>query len=449
MNIQQRITSLFTTVSAGILALFMTIVYFSASQNRANEFYNILEKEAITKVNLLLATQLDAETLQTIYKNNREILYEVETAIYDDHYNLIYHDAVDIDFVKETPEMLAEILKADKIQFIQADWQVIGMIYQFQEKNFIITAAAFDGYGYNKLNNLRSTMLISFFSGLLLIFLTGKYFSKKSLKPLAKMADDARKISASNLDLRLKEGNDEIGLLAKTFNAMLKRLEKSFESQKQFVSYLAHEFRTPLAIVIGEIELSLSKDRNPQEYQLTLETVLNDSKKIAQLSETFFDLAKASYDPTEVNFQQIRIDECIIEASQRVQKNHGDYKIEMELPEYLEEEEITVRGNAYLISTAFKNLIENACKFSENHTCTVKISSTKSKPTVTFIDNGIGIVKSDLNKLFTPFFRGTNKGFAEGTGIGLFLVEKIITLHEGKIQISSEIGKGTQVTINF
>jgi signal transduction histidine kinase len=292
-------------------------------------------------------------------------------------------------------------------------------------------------------------MLISFFSGLLLIFLTGKYFSKKSLKPLSKMADDARKISARNLDLRLKEGSDEIGLLAKTFNAMLERLEKSFESQKQFVSYLAHEFRTPLSIIIGEIELSLSKERELSEYRTTLETILNDSKKIAQLSETFLDLAKASYDKSEVQFQAIRLDECLIEASHKLQKNYPQYKIEMELPEDMEEEQITVQGNTYLLSTAFRNLIENACKFSANHSCLVRISSENSRPKITFIDQGTGVDEKDLNKLFTPFFRGSNKDVAEGSGIGLYLVEKIITLHDASIHLSSELKKGTAVTLHF
>ncbi|MFD2034294.1 ATP-binding protein [Belliella marina] len=449
MNIQQRITFLFTAVSAGILALFMAVVYFSASQNRANEFYNILEKEAITKANLLLETQLDAETLQTIYKNNREILYEVEAAIYDDNMSLIYHDAVSIDFVKETPEMLAEILKKGKIQFVQKEWQVVGIVYNFDGKPFIVTAAAFDGYGFSKLKNLQTTMLLAFFSGLLLIFVTGKYFSKRSLIPLSKMSDEAKKISASNLDLRLKEGNDEIGLLATTFNAMLKRLESSFESQKQFVSYLAHEFRTPLAIIIGEIELSLSKERSVADYKTTLQTILDDSKKIAKLSENFLDLAKAGYDKSEVKFKAVRLDECLIEASHKLQKNHPDFRVEMDVPEGLEEEMITIQGNEYLLSAAFKNLIENACKFSENKYCLIKICSKNSRPTLTFTDQGIGIPEADLPKIFSPFFRGNNTLFAEGSGIGLFLVEKIILLHNGKTHVSSEIEKGTTVTLEF
>ncbi|SNS32584.1 Signal transduction histidine kinase [Belliella buryatensis] len=449
MNIQQRITFLFTGVSAGILALFMVVVYISAAQNRASEFYNILEKEAITKVNLLLETQLDAETLQTIYKNNREILYEVETAIYDDSYNLIYHDAVDIDFVKETPKMLQQILQAKQIQFVQEEWQVIGLVYPYHGKNYIITAAAFDGYGFSKLNNLSSTMLIAFFAGLLLIFLTGKYFSRKSLMPLSKMADDARKISASNLDLRLKEGEDEIGQLAKTFNAMLMRLEKSFDSQKQFVSYLAHEFRTPLAVIIGEIELSLSKNRTAKEYQSTLEAILKDSKKIAQLSEAFLDLAKASYDKAEIKFHPIRVDECLIEASLKLQKNHPNFKIELDLPEDLEEDAITVLGNEYLLSTAFRNLIENACKYSQNKACKVEIGSNGKKPFILFTDQGIGISNSEISEIFKPFFRGKNKNYSEGSGIGLYLVEKIISLHGGKISVDSQLDKGSIFIVNL
>ncbi|SIS54626.1 HAMP domain-containing sensor histidine kinase [Belliella pelovolcani] len=447
MNIQQRITFLFTAVCAGILGIFMLVVYLSASKNRANEFYNILEKEAITKVNLLIETQLDSFTLQTIYRNNRKILYEVETAIYDDQYNLIYHDAVDIDFVKETPEMLSEILDAKRIQFTQEDWQVIGIVHHSKGMDYLVTAAAFDGYGFSKLNNLRSTMMITFIIGLVVIFMTGKYFSKNSLLPLSKMSEEARKISASNLDLRLKEGNDEIGTMAKTFNAMLERLEKSFESQKQFVSYLAHEFRTPLAIIIGEVELSLSKPRQAEDYQQTLETVLKDSKKIAQLSESFLDLAKASYDKAEVNFQKVRLDECLIEASQKLQRNHANYRVELDLDESIDEGTITINGNSYLLSTAFRNLLENACKYSENNSCKVHITSIDKKCHISFSDQGVGISIDELDDIFKPFFRGSSRELSEGSGIGLYLVEKIIQLHEGKIFVDSEVGKGSTFTV--
>lgn len=117
MKIRTRLTILFTVITATILLAFASVIYFSAKKNREKEFYSILKKEAITKANLFFNAKVDAKTLQDIYRNNREILNEVEVAIYDTGFNLLYHDAVDIDYVKETPEMINEIFQKGEIQF--------------------------------------------------------------------------------------------------------------------------------------------------------------------------------------------------------------------------------------------------------------------------------------------------------------------------------------------
>jgi signal transduction histidine kinase len=442
---------MFTALAAGILLLFIGIVYFSAYTNRLNEFYNILEKEAITKANLLLDTQLDAETLQTIYRKNREILYEVEVAIYNSRMDLIYHDAVDIDFVKETPEMLQEISNKKKIRFIQDQWQVIGLDFEFDQEHYIITAAAYDFYGFNKLENLRDTMLVSFFLGLAIIFLIGKYFSRKSLAPIAGIIREAQNISASNLDLRIQEYNskDELGQLAQTFNQMLERLEKSFDAQKQFVSYVAHELRTPLTAIIADLELSLDKERTKEQYRQTIEEVLSDSQKVARLASTLLDFAKASYDRSEIHFKPVRVDEVLLESSQQVMQKNPAYRIHLDFEGDVEEEAITVWGNSYLLGIAFSNLMENACKFSEDKSCEISIAAGPSGVRIKFRDKGIGIPKEEQEDIFKPFFRGKNKGYTEGTGIGLTLVQKIIQQHNGEISLASETGKGAIFTLSL
>lgn len=455
MKIRTRLTILFTLITAAILLAFASVIYYTAKENREKEFYTLLKKEAITKANLFLNASVDKKTLQDIYHNNRKILNEVEVAIYDTAFTLLYHDAVDIDFVKETKQMIDEINQKGEISFYQKDWQVIGLRYKFQDKNLIVTATAYDQYGYNKLYSLLKSCIIVFILSILVIYIAGRFFSKKAFEPVKEMTEKAANISATNLDLRLTSNGskDELSELANTFNEMLNRLENSFEAQKNFVSNISHELRTPLAAIITELEISANKDRTIEEYKTAIQNALNDAKKLVRLSNSLLDLAKASYDPSEISFKQIRIDEILLDARQQVQQANPNYKIDIHFdPEFIRHEndnQISVNGNEYLLKVAFANLFENGCKFSNEHQSTVSASFDSKKIILQFSDKGIGISEDDMKNIFTPFYRGDNKNFADGNGIGLSLTQKIILLHKGTISVSSKQNEGTTFLVEL
>jgi two-component system, OmpR family, sensor histidine kinase ArlS len=464
MKIRTRLALLFTLITASILWAFAFIVYYSAKENREREFFSLLRKEAITKANLFLNAKVETQTLQNIYKNNREILNEVEVAIYTTDFQLLYHDAVDIDFVKETAEMIKDIYRNKAIKFYQEDWQVIGFLYTYQNRDYIITAAALDQYGYNKLNNLSKDMMAVFVASVLFIYLAGLYFSKRAFDPIKEMTEKAKSISATNLDLRLnsKESKDELSELANTFNEMLSRLESSFDAQKQFVSNISHELRTPLAAIIAELDLAAGKEMKAAAYKATLENALSDAKKIVKLTNSLLDFAKASYDPAEISFKKIRVDEILLDAWQQIKQANPDYKInlsfaqEFDLDSNPNDHQITTLGNEYLLKVAFANLLENGCKFSKNQTCSVSIGLNQTKKTnessllrLLFTDQGIGISEEDLPNIFTPFYRGKNNQFAEGNGIGLSLTQKIILLHQGSIEVQSKPDQGTTFSVEL
>ncbi|WBV57502.1 HAMP domain-containing sensor histidine kinase [Chryseobacterium daecheongense] len=452
MQIKTRLTILFTIITATILLVFAFVIYFSASQSRETEFYALLKKEAYTKANLFLNAKVDKHTLQEIYHNNRKTLNEVEVAIYNTDHQLLYHDAVDIDFVKETSKMLDDINSKGNIQFYQDNWQVIGVTYTYQGQKYLVTAAAYDQYGYSKVSNLLKTIVIVFIFSIIIIFLAGRIFSRKAFQPVNEMTEKARNISATNLDLRLETtGNkDELSELANTFNDMLNRLESSFDAQKNFVSNISHELRTPLAAIITELELSINKERTNDEYKTVISNVLDDSKKLVRLSNSLLDFAKASYDPTEISFKPVRIDEILLDARQQVQNYNYDYKIDLNFKADIDDEnQITVNGNEYLLKVAFVNLLENGCKFSDDHKSTVSIIFSNEKIILTFSDLGIGISETDMNFIFAPFHRGENKEFADGNGIGLPLTKKIVDLHKGSITVSSQKNKGTTFTVEL
>ncbi|MCV9933899.1 HAMP domain-containing histidine kinase [Flavobacterium sp. LS1R47] len=452
MKIRTRLTLLFTFTTATVLLVFTTIILISAKENREKEFYALLKKEAITKANLFFNAKVDSKTLQNIYRNNRTTLNEVEVAIYTTSFQLLYHDAVDIDVVKETKPMIEKIVQKNEIQFYQNDWQVIGMKYKFQGKEYIITAAAYDEFGYLKLENLLETCIIVFIVSILLLYIVGRFFSKKAFEPIVEMTDKAKTISATNLHLRLytNESKDEVSELATTFNKMLNRLENSFDSQKQFVSNISHELRTPLSAIITELELSTNKERNNDEYKIVILNTLQDAKKLAKLSNSLLDFAKANYDPSEIAFKQVRIDEILLDARQQVQKSNPNYNVAIHFEnDFEDDDQITVNGNEYLLKVSFVNLLENGCKFSENNQSKVIISLRKEKIILQFTDNGIGILEEDLKNIFKPFYRGLNKIYADGNGIGLSLTQKIISLHKGTISVISDKKSGTIFTVEL
>lgn len=260
------------------------------------------------------------------------------------------------------------------------------------------------------------------------------------------MIEKAKVISATNLDLRLNNNGkkDELSELANTFNEMLNRLENSFDDQKHFVSNISHELRTPLAAIITELELSTNKEKSVAEYKSTIQNALGDAKKLVRLLNGLLDLAKARYDPSEIAFKPIRIDEILLDARQQVQQANSDYKIDILFEQEFENEnQISINGNEYLLKVAFANLFENGCKFSKDKQSSVSISFERDKIQIRFTDKGIGISENDLKHIFTPFYRGENKIYAEWNGIGLALTQKIILLHKGTISVSSKQNEGT------
>ncbi|APA91762.1 sensor histidine kinase [Myroides sp. ZB35] len=452
MRIKTRLTLLFTLLVASILLVFAVVVYWSSSKNREVEFFEELEKEAITKAKLYLETEVKSSTLHKIYRYNNEVINEVQVAVYDFDFNLLYHDAEEIDSVKETKEMIDQIASQGRVHLFQDDWQVIGIVYNSGGQDYVITAIALDQYGYTKLHNLFLTILVLSIVSLIVIFFVGSFFAERVLRPLKLMNEEINNITATNLDLRVStEANqDELSRLGNTFNTMLDRLEQSFDSQKQFVSNISHELRTPLAAVIAELELSLSKEQDTASYIRTIENALSDAKKLVRLSNSLLDFAKASYDPTEIVFKPTRIDEVILDACQKIQRGNAGYTFSFMIDEEIDSEElVTVRANPYLLEVAIINLLENACKYSDNHHGRVSISNLNNAVVIKIADEGLGMSAEDLDGIFKPFFRGENGKHLDGNGIGLSLTKKVIDLHKGTITVTSEINKGTEFTITL
>ena len=452
MTIRLKLTLLFSGLFALLLLGFSLAIYFFNANQREAEYFKRLKQLAITKTQLLLGAKVQSSVLQLIYANSLNTLPQEEVAIYDTTYHLLYHDAMEIDRVKETTGMIDSIVAQREIHFYVEDLQAIGFAYVFQGKKYVITAAAKDDDGLRALKTLRIALGVGFALAILLTLLAGILFSREALGPVSEMVEKVGDITASHLDLRINTGNgkDEMAELALTFNQMLDRLEHSFNAQKLFVSNISHELRTPLAAIIAELEVTAIHDREAKEYRDMNRLILQEARKLSRLSGDLLDLAKASYDPSGISFKELRLDEVLLDARQGVIRSNPGYRVDLRFETEIGEGDcISIRGNEYLLKVAFSNLIENACKFSADRECVVGIHFEDRSAVLRFKDNGIGIPSRDIDQIFTPFFRGENKDYASGNGIGLSLTAKIIHLHGGSIDVDSRVGEGTVFSVRL
>lgn len=452
MTIKTRLTLHYTAVTACVFLLTMFAIHAYSEHTRSITFFRYLQREAVTKAHLYLSGSATAESMQTIYQNNRKFIDEVEVALYRLPFEMVYHDAVQIDIIKETPELLQQIHRKNNVQFYIDDYQAIGMPYTYQGQEYLITAAAYDGHGYAHLHALQEILLILSAIGLTFIFTIGYLLARSALSPVKLIVDKAAHISASNIGRRLPVGRqkDELSELSMTFNRMLDDIEKAFRSQQLFVSNVSHELRTPMAALIAETEITLLKPRTTERYEQSLQNIQQDARRIVSLIDGLLNLAKADYNPTQIKMEEVRLDELLLDARRMVLSAHPDYKAELVFEDEADDDSVlTVSGNSYLLTTAFVNLIENNCKFSENKTSMIQIGHWNEKAYIRFSDNGIGISTGDKERLFSPFYRGENQHFTPGHGIGMALVQKIIHLHQGSISVHSEKGEGTTFTLQL
>ena len=440
MKIRATLTLQYAGITAAVFFAFVIAVYYVSEHSRSNAFFRNLQSEAITKAHLFLNNQVDAKTMQSIYLNNQKFINEVEVAVYTTDFKILYHDALQNDIVKETPEMVKRILKRKNISFYVDEYQAIGLVYPFEGQDYIVTAAAYDGYGYANRDALRNMLILLFIGGLTMLVIVGYILSRSTLKPIRNIVKEAEKITASHIDKRLpvKNEQDELGELSITFNALLERLEKSFNSQKMFVSNVSHELRTPMAALTAELDLALLKERTSGQYQAAIGNALQDSRRIINLIDGLLNLAKADYQSEQITMEEVRLDELLLDARELVFEQEAE-----------EDNVLTVIGNSYLLTTAFVNLVENNCKYSSNRTSSVLIAYWEQWAIIRLSDNGVGMSDADKENLFKLFYRGDNKNIAPGNGIGMVLTQKIIHLHKGELTVASHKDEGTTFVVKL
>ncbi len=453
MQIRTRLTLQFLLLGGLIMIIASIAIYITSSNLRRNDFFKLLQNKARTTMNLLSnIPMVDADHILEIEKKNPSSLKNERIVIINYTNNRIVYTSDDKRELTITKEILERIHTGYMLTFYQPPFEGIATMYVNNHGSFIVVAAATDTEGTQRQKNLLITLVSVCLVSLALFFIAGWFYSGRALKPISDVVREVEEISISSLNHRVSEGNgtDEIGRLAGTFNNMLERLETSFSMQKDFIANASHELRTPLTAINGQLEVLLLKDRQKEEYKAALCSVLEDIRSLIDLSNRLLLMARARSETPLRNIKKIRIDEILWQAREETIRHNPRYGVNIYLDGSLtDSDQMIIEGDEYMIKVALLNIIENACKYSPDRNVDIKFEFPGRSVNIIFKDNGIGIAAEDITKIFEPFYRGSNTMTYPGTGIGLALANQIIRSHNGSINLTSEINKGTTVIITL
>lgn len=325
--------------------------------------------------------------------------------------------------------------------------------YQLEDKSYIVGVSAENYFYTHHLRYLQNLLLIALVLGLLFVIVISLLVKRSFIKPITGLINEVKKIGSENLYLRLSEEKYKgvLHKLANTFNRMLNRVETSFETQKNFISNASHELNTPLTSIIGIADLSLSKDRTVDEYKQAMQKIIDAAENLEKKTNALLLLARTGYEKdNKLNFKPVRIDQIIMDAEMTVKAINERFYIKTDfsmLPD--DSMKLKVNGLASLLQLAISNIVSNACKYSSDHTAYVALGTFEHGILILIRDEGIGIPEQELSYIYDPYFRASNTQHFSGYGIGLPLARNIIKMHDGKLSVTSALGKGTTVRIEL
>ncbi len=356
--------------------------------------------------------------------------------------------------INESPKFNLKIpekipLKTNKIAILQRNLLYQNRMIKAKNQSYAylqVVKSLKNEFHFLKLLGLL--MLGAELTGILISILSGYVISREVLKPISHITATAQSIGINDLNQRINVvgPQDELTDLATTFNAMIDRLQQSFERQNQFVSDASHELRTPISVIQGYINLL---DRWGKEEKAILQesitVIKNEAANMAELIEKLLFLARS--DSSACNFckEPVALAELMDEVFRETRIIAGSHQIVVE-----HNEKISFFGDRKLLKEMLRAVLDNSIKFTPE-TGKIIINSLAEKDRIKLIieDTGIGIPETEIPKVFNRFYQvdKVRPKTQNGCGLGLAIVKWIVDVHQGQIHVKSAPGKGTRILI--
>ena len=450
MKIQHKLTLNSSLVFGLVFTVTSVLIYFVFTKSAENIFFEELARTAnLTASFYLEEDELSTREYQRIEEKFLNARANQEIRLYDKS-GKIHYGKVDPDS-NITSKILKTIRSKNRYSFKVDNAFYYAIYYRDNQGSFSIIIKANNPTLQAQEWELINILIVALVIGIVVIVAVSYTLSRLAYEPVRHIIGQVKTIDMTGKkhQLTYPQTKDELEDLFKEFNSMLEKVYQSVQIQKNFISHASHELKSPLASIVGNLEVLLHQDREIQEYKQVNQQVLSDAERLEKILQNLLVLAGLDHS-AKPKIAQERIDEVLWEVLDQLAKDYQHTKINLHWELSEDHQELLlfhcVRTQLYI---AFYNLIENAAKFSDGKPVEIVVGEMVGKLKIQIQDKGIGISETDILHITEPFFRGQNAFKTKGNGLGMAIASKILDMHRISFAIQSEPGKGTGISLVF
>ena len=447
-SIRKRITIYYTAVLIVMYVIICGVFLLSSnSQFRAS-----------VKDNLVQAVQSGFDNIE-FYNNTIEVKNSF-TSYYKGSTLMIYSDS-GIKIKGNAPDdfPVSTRLESGEFHEVKTDddrWLIYDLYNSYDNGRGIWVRGIYPlDISISAVNKFVKFFILGFLMFILIAAACGYYIARKGLLPIAKITETADRISGGNdLSVRLPEcaKKDELYYLTNTLNMMLDRLEKAFNSEKQFTSDVSHELKTPVSVILTECEYTLNNAKEICEYKESLSVIQHQCSRMMSLIQQLLQMSHAMSKSNVLEIEEFDVSilcsGLVEELTPVASKNGVILKSDIQ-------PDVIIKADETLVMRMLINLITNAIKYRNvgrlDSFAILKLASVNGNAVFTVSDNGQGISEEDLPDIFNRFFKGDKARTMneESFGLGLSMVKWIAEAHDGNVICRSREGEGTEFIVNI
>ncbi|KAA0127344.1 HAMP domain-containing protein [Chryseobacterium sp. SN22] len=440
MSLKRKIALSLSIAFSLLFGIVMVVIYMSFNDFRRDEFKERF-RQRLEFTSHFIAKSKDFEEEAPVFfnENSDNILLNETILIFNSQKELIYSTIKDRNVTWDNA-LLKELDDKKVIYSEKTVPEIYAALRTINGENYYILTSAYDTNGNSKLAYLKYLLITAYVMSALLIGFFSYYFMGEFLKPLEDLNQEISEVTAHKLTTQIpvRHSNDEIDVLAKSFNTMIGRLDDVFQSQKDFTASASHEIRTPITRMAFQLENLIKFGEHTPETRSSLQQIQRDVYQLSDLTNSLLLLTKFDKENIQSIYEEVRIDEVIFESYEAVEKSYPKLKMDFQISEETSEDALlTIKGVQSLLDIVFINLFKNAAIYSDNMEVDVLITENDRHFLVDVLSHGNTIPEEEQLKLFEAFKRGKSSQNISGSGLGLRIVKRILEYHGAEIKYTS------------